>query len=449
MNRMSRNPFHSSKQMILAGSVGMLALLSLHLPAAAQAVSPAANIPAQYLPVTGQTVCIPTFAASAASGSAANIAAELANGQAIQNCISSASAAGKPGLPGLVILQPYTNGATTIGTAANPVQIGLQQVFMKSNVVLVLAPGFVLQGPSPADIGYNGVTYTGTSPYNTSGTATTPNPTLTNNSFMISSSSSSNVNMTITGTGIIDGNGAAFWAIVLPYPSSTATTSQPSKVIDLKGTTMHVGSNFNSLGQNVAPAYPTGTAVNPTFTAHYSGTNGNPNPIGTLLTIRYAPKVHMQIESGADAIVDGVWIYSPPQYADVPPSTQNPAGQHNVNVAPNTDALDITNMANNNGLNATLIQNCIMDTGDDDISLKSNKPGLPTVNTVVQNCVIGGGHGLSVGGQEEGGVYNTTATNVWFSGTPFGLKVKTNNFNGTSGNGTGTNPNSGPTINAR
>jgi polygalacturonase len=399
------------------------------------------------LPVTGQNVCIPTFLASAAAGSAATINAETTNAAAIQTCINTASAAGTATLPGLVILQPY-NG---IGTASSPVQVGLQQIFMKSNVVVALAPDFMLQGPDPLDVGYTGTAYSGTSPYNSSGTATTPNPTLTNNSFLISSVSGSS-NMTITGTGIIDGNGANYWSIVLVYPSSTATVKQPGKMIDIKGTGMRIGANFNSLGQNVTPTYATGSTVNPAFTAYYSGAGGNPSPIGTLLTIRKAPQVHLQVETGNDAIIDGVWIYSNPGYADVPVGKTNAygavsAGQKNVNLAPNTDAIDVTNM-NSDGLHATMVRNCIIDTGDDDISLKSNKAGLPTVNTTVQNCVIGGGHGLSIGGQEEAGVYNTTASNVWFKGTPFGLKVKTNDFNGVSGDGTGTNPNSGPTMNA-
>ena len=96
------------------------------------------------------------------------------------------------------------------------------------------------------------------------------------------------------------------------------------------------------------------------------------------------------------------------------------------NVAPNTDGIDLVGV-NPDMAHVVLVQNCVIDTGDDNIALKSNKANAALTNVVIRNCVFGGGHGLSVGGQETGGVFNINVSNVYFNGTDFGLKVKTDN----------------------
>jgi hypothetical protein len=381
----------------------------------------------------------------------------------------------------------YPTISTTGFAGLAPVATTAVAVSNGSSATFGAAP--IASGTSPTNTTYFGPSY------------------FTNNSAIVGSNSSSNTNVTVTGTGVLDGNGASYWGTVraadgtltsgglIQYSGSSSPCSQPSKLLDMKGTGLRVGANFDTLGRNVA----TTNTVTPAFTAAYPGTSGANNPIGTLLTIRNASKSQLEFESqSSDGITDGVWIYANAGKINVPagpyaapsigastPATSSNQGMYNgqaclnaqgqflfgatvtnsgtasaacvagtgstatapgqsnmINAAPNTDAIDVVGM-NDDGLHGTLIRNCVLDSGDDDISPKSNKPGQPMMNLTVENCVIGGGHGISVGGQEEGGVYNTRVTNVWMNGTDYGLKIKTNNTDN------GTNYDGGVTSNAR
>jgi unsaturated rhamnogalacturonyl hydrolase len=65
-----------------------------------------------------------------------------------------------------------------------------------------------------------------------------------------------------------------------------------------------------------------------------------------------------------------------------------------------------------------LIENCVFDTGDDCIAIKSGKNtdgrrvNVPSENVIVRNCVMKDGHGgVVVGSEESGGVRNVFAEN--------------------------------------
>jgi len=95
--------------------------------------------------------------------------------------------------------------------------------------------------------------------------------------------------------------------------------------------------------------------------------------------------------------------------------------------SPNTDGVDIS------GVNA-LVQNCLIQDGDDDICIK-NDTGLPTANIVVSNCTFNGGHGVSVGSDTAGGFNGFIVNNCIWNNTIYGIRCKSDNA--TSGSGAG------------
>jgi polygalacturonase len=302
---------------------------------------------------------------------------EAANTSALQGAINTCAAAGTASLPGLVDLTP-TGGMTSAQIVS---------VTLRSNLVLKVEAGFTLRGPDPADVGYTGT-----------GDSTPPS--------MLSGSGLTNV--TITGTGTIDGNGAGYWAIF--NLGGDDTNQERPRIIKITGTKLQIGANFSNSGVGQAGVTFPSSTNDPTQT----------------LKIKNAPKEQVTIESGSsNVLIDGVWIYAPTGRADL--GTGN-----NKNVAPNTDGIDLVGV-NPSGVGVALVQNCLIDTGDDDIAIKSNTSSAPTYNVTVRHCVFGGGHGLSIGGQETGGVAHVRVSNTAFSGTDFGFRIKTDNSKQDSG----------------
>lgn len=214
-------------------------------------------------------------------------------------------------------------------------------------------------------------------------------------------------NVTITGTGTIDGNGASYWAAAVGQND----TPRP-KLIKITGSNIQIGSNFTDTGASQSlVTFPTAK-----------------NDTTNTLKLRNSPKEQLVFEAGSrDVTIDGVWIYANPN--------RNSAGK---NLAPNTDAIDIVGTATAN------ISNCLLDTGDDNIAIKSNANGPATSHVTISGCVIGGGHGISIGGQEAAGhtiaspgVSQVTVTNIYFSGTDFGYRIKTDQTATDSGATTG------------
>jgi hypothetical protein len=79
-----------------------------------------------------------------------------------------------------------------------------------------------------------------------------------------------------------------------------------------------------------------------------------------------------------------------------------------------------------------LIENCVFDTGDDAITLKSGRDeegrrrNVPTENVVARNMTIYHAHGgFVIGSEMSGGVRNVFISNSVFIGTDIGLRFKT------------------------
>jgi polygalacturonase len=76
-----------------------------------------------------------------------------------------------------------------------------------------------------------------------------------------------------------------------------------------------------------------------------------------------------------------------------------------------------------------LIDHVYIDTGDDNVAIKSGQPGSagpddPTVDITITDCTFMKGHGLSVGSEVAGGVQHLRVERVTFNGTTQGIRVK-------------------------
>ena len=92
----------------------------------------------------------------------------------------------------------------------------------------------------------------------------------------------------------------------------------------------------------------------------------------------------------------------------------------------NTDALDLESCKN------IFMEDCVFDTGDDGITIKSGrdedgrKRGMPTEDMIVNNCTVYHAHGgFVIGSEMSGGARNLYVGNCTFIGTDIGLRFKT------------------------
>lgn len=97
--------------------------------------------------------------------------------------------------------------------------------------------------------------------------------------------------------------------------------------------------------------------------------------------------------------------------------------------SPNTDGIDPFSSTH------VLIENVHIDTGDDDVAIKSGQPGSPGPDSpsqyiTIRNCNFDHGHGLSVGSEVSGGVQHVLAEHITFNGTDNGIRVKSNRDRG-------------------
>ena len=92
-------------------------------------------------------------------------------------------------------------------------------------------------------------------------------------------------------------------------------------------------------------------------------------------------------------------------------------------LAPNTDGIDPVSTSH------VLIDHVFIDTGDDNVAIKSGlvergDPNVPSTDIVIRDCTFLHGHGLSIGSETAGGVRNVTVERVTFSGTTQGIRIK-------------------------
>jgi polygalacturonase len=161
----------------------------------------------------------------------------------------------------------------------------------------------------------------------------------------------------ITGPGIVDGAGVNWWAW-----SERASRRQPGRLI-----------------------YPRMNLVviDGCERLHVEG-----------VTFRNSPKFHFLPTKVTDLLIEGVKVRAPDD-------------------APNTDAIDPTSCTN------VLIRNCDIDTGDDDIVIKTGGS-----NILIEDCRIRHGHGISIGSGTTGGIRDMLVRRSAFENTYNGIRIK-------------------------
>jgi polygalacturonase len=120
------------------------------------------------------------------------------------------------------------------------------------------------------------------------------------------------------------------------------------------------------------------------------------------VTLANSPMFHLVPQACQNLTIDGITISSPED-------------------AHNTDGIDPS------GWNI-VIKNCTIDTGDDHIAVKpviQIEEGKPSCqNILVADCTFKHGHGMSVGGQTNGGLHNMVVRNCTFDGADAGIRLK-------------------------
>lgn len=184
-------------------------------------------------------------------------------------------------------------------------------------------------------------------------------------------------NIAITGKGVIDGQGSAWWSWKGPWYGSVAHSygkDIPNQANDNKLLTQMVADNI-PLEKRV---FGEGHYLRPSFISPYDCKN----ILIEDITIKGAPMWIIHPILSESITVRGVKIES---------------------LGPNNDGCNPESCTN------VLIENCLFNTGDDCIAIKSGRNndgrafGKPSKNIVVRNCTMIEGHGGVVMGSEISG----------------------------------------------
>jgi polygalacturonase len=180
----------------------------------------------------------------------------------------------------------------------------------------------------------------------------TPDPLITGNNLH---------DVAITGTGVIDGNGALWWAWSERAARNAART-EPGRIVYRR--------------------------------PHLIVINGCERLLVADITMKNSPMFHLVPRAIADLTVERVKVRAPFN-------------------APNTDAIDPGPGTN------FLIRDCDIDTGDDDIVIKRGG-----TNILIENCTIKHGHGISIGSGTDVGIHNMLVRHCTFDGADNGIRIK-------------------------
>jgi len=95
----------------------------------------------------------------------------------------------------------------------------------------------------------------------------------------------------------------------------------------------------------------------------------------------------------------------------------------------NTDGIDPFSSSH------IVIDHVLIDTGDDNVAIKSgqpNSPGpdAPSTDITITDCTFMNGHGLSIGSEVSGGVQRVRVERVHFKNTGTGIRIKANRDRG-------------------
>ncbi len=143
-----------------------------------------------------------------------------------------------------------------------------------------------------------------------------------------------------------------------------------------------------------------------------------------LIVFRYSRHIRME----------NVTVQNSPSWQIVPYYSDDLTFRNMKILAPdkvshNTDGIDPFSSGH------IVIEHVLIDTGDDDVAIKSgqpNSPGpdAPSHDIVITDCEFLHGHGLSIGSEVSGGVQRVRVERVHFKGTGTGVRIKSNRDRG-------------------
>jgi polygalacturonase len=127
-------------------------------------------------------------------------------------------------------------------------------------------------------------------------------------------------------------------------------------------------------------------------------------------------------------LMENVTVENSPMWQIVPYYSEDVTFRNMKILAPtpaghNTDGIDPFSSKK------VVIDHVYIDTGDDNVAIKSGQPGstggdAPSTDVTITDCVFMQGHGLSVGSEVAGGVQRVHVERVTFHGTTQGIRIK-------------------------
>jgi hypothetical protein len=307
--------------------------------------------------------------------------------------------------------------------------------------LLTAAAGFfllattLLAAPTLPNINTNNIITITNAPYNAVGDGSTDN-TLAISNAIVQAAKGGNTNGLFGGTVRIPASGTGVF-LCGPLTLKNNVDIQIDAGATLKMQPLSVWQNLPAQNQSYGNLiYATGLT---NLEISGSGTiDGNGadwwNSSGSV----YSGRPYMIFFNGncKQVLVQGVTVQNPPKMHFV----FKGSGDGNItfqNMTINTTAF---NAANTDGIDLvgtnSLIQNCTINAGDDNIALGSSTASAYSANILVTNCTFGVGHGVSIGSNTAGSVSNLTVINCTFNGTDYGIRMKSDDqASGSSGAG--------------
>jgi DNA sulfur modification protein DndE len=224
-------------------------------------------------------------------------------------------------------------------------------------------------------------------------------------------------NIAITGTGILNGNGV-YWR---PLKKEKVTDSEWKN---------HQKKFGGALTEDKKMWYPSAAAVEAAKTKNI-GKLSDGKTLEDYQSIKDFLRPNMvRIAECTRVLIEGVTLENSPAWTThclmSSEITIKGLKVKNPWFGTNTDALDLESCRN------VRMEDCVFDTGDDGITIKSGrdaegrKRGMPTENVYINNCTVYRAHGgFVIGSEMSGGARNITITNCTFIGTDIGLRFKT------------------------
>lgn len=224
------------------------------------------------------------------------------------------------------------------------------------------------------------------------------------------------VNIGITGEGIIDGGGSA-WK---PVKKGKLTETEWKKLLASGGRLSADGETW----------YPSESALKGSLSGNVGKIEGTKTKADFEPVKDFLRPNMVQILESKNVLLEGVTFQNSPawtlHFLMSEHITLRGVKVKNPWYGQNNDAIDLESSRN------ALLEDCVFDTGDDGITLKSGRDaegrrrGMPTENLIVKNTTVYHAHGgFVIGSEMSGGVRNVFISNSTFIGSDIGLRFKT------------------------